>query len=1592
MYQFGQRKERNEGGDSGGGTSSHLAAIFGAPPSSSASRNTAPSSSNCYTSSFTTGQGSGPTAASIFGPSQAWTSSQGARNTSKTFGPWAPATPFANNNSNEASNVASKQGNDIMQVFGRGRGGEETSSLRSWSQSTWSRPPWDGSVESTVPTTTSAPQDSSNSNPFKVWKQASSFEMVNNSGQQTSEKNPGWSIGTDRSGVTNNAQPSTKKQNAVETQQQCGGVKRDGSTNRGEMQAGKRHGSRKSALTPIMEDSNSQRTSAAAVLETDSQTGSLEVRGRDTMQWGTVTGIGGYSFHTDTVDGTSTKGVEDGQQGAEDEMMMKEEFDFDSRSADQQYRFEVGERYKHWPLLGEGRIGECFDMCPRDEENVGRRSNVKWNNIQKFELPPLDEMGKRSGRHLRDLMVTRFQRSAAGQAGAGGDYGEEGATGDNSTNIRHPGALLGTASYLFSRSILEADKLQASHDVHLIPFRVPQTTITFFELHKFLLDRTRAIRRDFASQNYRRGGRNDPLVIDVHERIVRYHALAAYELCEHDSFHYQGNKSEGHTNHTEMNNTLKTLDELYDDAYERAYGAALNAYRMGKYESTESAYQNMNRLESPHEAEFRSLLLLLYCINDPESHALNILKKLPERILSSKEIKLAIRALRAASTRRLHEFVRLMKRASPLQAIFMQRSFRTLQRRVLMDIDGMVGAHNQKNKTTIYVKMDDLKKMLCAASTNEIVEILKEQEFDNYEVTEGEIQFFPLKQSTVEKTRASRNIKLPHLLPHVHRAIEDRSAFVNADKWCETQMGVIYGDSRSTITPSLTSSSSWSPQIPSKTTSSSVAKEKDSSTYFYPRTVSASEQSFSATGSQDTPSISRPKWDTPLKLSVDASPFVPAQSKAVTLPVSLTSRTSKVSAPTTVNIGDTKYTSTDVSTVYADIKNTMNNIGMIPSNEVITSSRATTTSSSSSIGMLDVSGAPSSRRSAAHDTKEFSFEMQTQTSTGLAEEYGASTSFTVIPSVVNSSTNTIISGDALIKQGSTSDDKSRSKPSGTESSKEKIFTTEDNKYSEVSPTDVPSNVFETVTGSSGDDAGSDDDYFRWDDEPYSGETASVVSVEEEQLFPRCEIFEVDKHKMEEAILVKYQQAGFTSAFTPAFSHSTARMDWGHCLKDTPRGFSLGIIETFASPTEDNSSYLHFSRSLGHFVVLGSMDQRLKNEGTVIELEYGRSIHFYGDGGLSIGHHDRFLRLVNFILHDRLPYDQWKGAMCDALQGILESVAREDTWIVFCCWRFDLCNLSVEKLSKLIKEVCEYVSGPIVAGIVDVGSVSERETVAASLQLKSLVEESTRDERPRWYDEATEGVSLFRLVELSIDSFFDSLNDGSLRSIVALWNVYVEALFNQLGSADNLTAERLCGLRLPMLGSSHGIASYCAQTILEKLSKFDDAAWRAVRSFAADLTINEIRAVLERECPDSLQYWAPISEVLSEWSSQKHKNTAFPAQVVSCSLRQLVCLHCDKDNWDLLVTGIPLLRAYHAMLHAVHQCQECRPEVPQKRRETSMTSSHSSRKKSKTAVSENEERHLPNPTIGWSRAKKVRSRPRNQSSVATPARALGSRER
>ena len=200
--------------------------------------------------------------------------------------------------------------------------------------------------------------------------------------------------------------------------------------------------------------------------------------------------------------------------------------------------------YAMWPVIGPGPVPGCDEMAPAEE----RAQRVQQRKLHPFEQPLLSPApgSIAAGRALVDLVVKRHARSAAGMHGAGTDP----------ATLRTPAACVATLDYLWL-TVCGADG-RAVDPRFADSSGMPQRP-SFADVHEFIFNRSRAVRRDFVSMNYRHGARVDSLVLQLHEEIARYHIMAHATCAGHAGF------EEG-LNTTELNNTLKTLLALYDYA------------------------------------------------------------------------------------------------------------------------------------------------------------------------------------------------------------------------------------------------------------------------------------------------------------------------------------------------------------------------------------------------------------------------------------------------------------------------------------------------------------------------------------------------------------------------------------------------------------------------------------------------------------------------------------------------------------------------------------------------------------------------------------------------------------------------------------------------------------------------------------------------------------------------------------------------------------------------------------------------------------------------------------------------------------------
>ncbi|KAF1326322.1 Nuclear protein export factor, partial [Globisporangium splendens] len=261
--------------------------------------------------------------------------------------------------------------------------------------------------------------------------------------------------------------------------------------------------------------------------------------------------------------------------------------------------------------------GTCVDMCSPAE----RELHIRVDELSVFEKCFPDQPGRE-----RDLIIKRFQRSSA-------DHKL-----DIPSEVRPPGVLRRTQLYI-EQEIM--DRERAGVDPRFNPPRLPE----IIELYNFCWDRFRMIRKDFVLQNYRgAGGRVHPIVLDVHERVARYHILSEHELIEVPSFVAQQNMEQ-------LGQTLKSLNELYDESRNLGDPSYL----------------------SPFEAEFRAYFILCTLDNGRGLDVLKFVKGLHKSIVDSPQVKFAMKVFVARHTSDYFQFFVLLRQATYLQSCLLFR-------------------------------------------------------------------------------------------------------------------------------------------------------------------------------------------------------------------------------------------------------------------------------------------------------------------------------------------------------------------------------------------------------------------------------------------------------------------------------------------------------------------------------------------------------------------------------------------------------------------------------------------------------------------------------------------------------------------------------------------------------------------------------------------------------------------------------------------------------------------------------------------------------------------------------------------------------
>lgn len=177
-------------------------------------------------------------------------------------------------------------------------------------------------------------------------------------------------------------------------------------------------------------------------------------------------------------------------------------------------------------------------------------------------------------------MVKRFRRSAAGD--------DEQLPSD----IRPPLVLQKTLNYLLEEVVNGPEALS--------------------KVHKFVWDRTRAIRNDFSIQQVTEQ-EDVRIAMDCFERIARFHILALHQLSLPDNV--ENSDFDSHQELEQLNKTLLSLTYYYDD--------------------------NRERVKSPNEAEFRAYIIVIE-IQSLRPHLEHRANAWPKPVLEDPQVQTAL--------------------------------------------------------------------------------------------------------------------------------------------------------------------------------------------------------------------------------------------------------------------------------------------------------------------------------------------------------------------------------------------------------------------------------------------------------------------------------------------------------------------------------------------------------------------------------------------------------------------------------------------------------------------------------------------------------------------------------------------------------------------------------------------------------------------------------------------------------------------------------------------------------------------------------------------------------------------------------------
>ncbi|ODQ52466.1 hypothetical protein SAICODRAFT_81104, partial [Saitoella complicata NRRL Y-17804] len=270
-------------------------------------------------------------------------------------------------------------------------------------------------------------------------------------------------------------------------------------------------------------------------------------------------------------------------------------------------------------------VGTCVEMCPEFE----RVQRERQNNVDRLECDP------ETGRVSRERAVKIFHRPAAGDPPP------------LPSDVRPPLVLKKTLDYLVDKILC------GPHE--------------YASVHSFVRGRTRGIRQDFTVQ-----GVSDPIAIECHERIARFHILSSHFMCEVPEFQAQQEAEQ-------LWKVLQTLSQFYDDAHERGEIC-------------------------PNEAEFKSYMILYHIRNAELPHEA---QDYPPELFNNPQIQLALKLASMAQRSNnvanrftfpnaeasLHQFTRFFKlvrseRVGYLTVCLLEQHFSSIRKGALKALRG----------------------------------------------------------------------------------------------------------------------------------------------------------------------------------------------------------------------------------------------------------------------------------------------------------------------------------------------------------------------------------------------------------------------------------------------------------------------------------------------------------------------------------------------------------------------------------------------------------------------------------------------------------------------------------------------------------------------------------------------------------------------------------------------------------------------------------------------------------------------------------------------------------------------------------------